>query len=485
MTTRLRLLWSITLLLIVAAALRIIRINEQGFWFDELFSVYFARFDLGLMYKGIALEGTKLPLYYTLIHFLLPPNNIELTLRLISAAFGLLCIPVTFVVVRALLNESIAWWTALLLTVDPFYVHYSREARPYTLLLLAALVAMLAFANLIRRNNRQWWIVLVVAHMGLFITNLFALFIPFVQFLYIVFNLKRASRLLIPWMVANAIAIIPLAVWYGYMFVAREGQLRLAASWFPLTTPADLFYTFWNFTLGFLPDLTLPLAVMLIALIALTVLGIRYGNQFPRHRFSLFLLWITPVLFVWLIGLRRPLYGDRYLIVAVPPLLTLIAAGLLSLDSILLRRLAQVAVVIAMLWGTWQIYDNPENHREEWREAAQLITANQQPTDAIYTSELNAAISLAYYYHGTAPIRPASDLPTGGIPADLGTTAPYHFWLVIGYAEFSPHRLGQPYRLDWNANRAAIEKQFSIPPNATVLRIQPYAGLSVIEYEVK
>ena len=485
MTKRSRFLWSFTLLLIVAAGLRIIRIHEQGFWFDELFSVYFARFDLALMYKGIALEGTKLPLYYSLIHFLMPSINIELCLRLISAAFGLLCIPVAFLVVRTLLNEPIAWWTALLLTIDPFHVHYSRESRPYTLLLLATLVAMLAFANLIRRNDRRWWIVLLFAHMALFITNLFALFIPFVQFLYFLFNLKRVGRLLITWMVVNAIAIIPLVAWYAYMYVARDGELRLAASWFPLTTPADLFYTFWNFTLGFLPDLTPPLAIMLLILIGLTVLGLRHGSQFPRHRFSLFIVWLLPVLTVWLIGLRRPLYGDRYLIVVLPALLTLIAAGLLSLQSVTLRRVAQGVVVVAMLWGTWQIYNNPEDRREEWREAAQLIEANQQPNDAIFTPELTTAISLNFYYRGGAPVHPAADLSDGGIPAEIGSTRPYHFWLVVGYAEFSPHRLGQPYRLDWDANRASLEQQFKIPSTATVLRVQPYAGLSVIEYEVK
>ena len=69
--------------------------------------------------------------------------------------------------------------------------------------------------------------------------------------------------------------------------------------------------------------------------------------------------------------------------------------------------------------------------------------------------------------------------------AEVGSTRPYHFWLVVGYAEFSPHRLGQPYRLDWEAKRASLEQQFKIPPTATVLRVQPYAGLSVIEYEVK
>jgi hypothetical protein len=364
-------------------------------------------------------------------------------------------------------------------------VHYSRESRPYTLLLLATLVAMLAFANLIRRNDRRWWIVLLLAHMALFITNLFALFVPFVQFLYIALNLKRAGRLLITWMVVNAVAIIPLVVWYAYMYNARGGELRLAASWFPLTVPADLLYTFWNFTLGYLPDLTLSIAVILIILIVLTVIGLRHGNRFPRHRFSLIVVWLVPVLLVWLIGLRRPLYGDRYLIVVLPALLTLIAAGLLSLESIMLRRVAQAVVVLAMLWGTWQIYNNPEDRREEWREAAQLIESNLQATDAIFTPELTTAISLNFYYRGNAPVHPASDLPDGGIPEEIGSTRPYHFWLVVGYAEFSPHRLGQPYLLDWDANRASLEQEFKIPSTATVLRVQPFAGLSVIEYEVK
>ena len=49
---------------VLGAAVRIFLVERQGFWFDELFSVYFARADLPTLLYGIALEGTKLPLFY-------------------------------------------------------------------------------------------------------------------------------------------------------------------------------------------------------------------------------------------------------------------------------------------------------------------------------------------------------------------------------------------------------------------------------------
>jgi uncharacterized membrane protein len=468
-------------LLLIGAALRVVRLDEQGFWFDELFGVYYARFPLAEMYRGIALEGTKLPLYYTLLHALMPTMAVELLLRLLSAAFGLLCIPLLFVLVRRWLNAPLAWWSAVLLTVNPFHFFFSREARPYTLLLCLSLVSLLAYTRLLMRRNRRWWVVYIIAHMTAYITNLFALFIPLIEFLYSAIHVKRTGRLLRGWVLANAIAVIPLALWYAYTYVQREGQLRLAATWFPLTTLPDLAYTFWNFTFGFLPPLDVPIALALLFIAALVVAGVRHGYRFPRHRFSLLLLWLLPVLLVWLIGLRRPLYGDRYLIITLPVLLVLLSLGLLSTPHGLVRRVVQAALVGAMLWGCWQIVDHPLNQREQWREAAQLLESIGTTTTPIYTAELNAAVALSFYYRGAAAIIPLP--PADGEPFREAASPGSRFWLVLGYSEFSPHHLGQPFRLDWDTRQAEFVDKLRVPPEAVVKQSWSLPGVTVVLYE--
>ncbi|MBX3063277.1 MAG: glycosyltransferase family 39 protein [Anaerolineae bacterium] len=467
-------LWILTAILLLGAILRIPLISSQGFWFDELFGVYFARMPLAELYRGIALEGTKMPLFYTLIHSILPPNNVELVLRLLTAAFGLLSIAVIYRLTKRMIphKPQIALWTALLLAINAFHMHYSREARPYSLMLLLAVVAMWAFVALLTRGSGRWWLVLLVSHALLFITNLFGLLIPFVQFIHLATSLRRYPNKLLPWMLVNGVALVPLVAWYVFMYQTNSGQLRFAASWFPISTAADLLYTFWNFTLGYLPQLDVVFALGLLLIGALALIGLLWVL---RNRISLPLIWLSPLLVVWLVGTRRPVYGDRYLIILLPGLVILIAAGIASLRQAMFQRVISLAVIAIMLIGCWQIPFNPENRREEWRAAATVIRLEHKTGEAIYTTELNAAISLSFYDPGDLPLR---------VLDSATTITESGFWLVIGYAEFSPHRLGQPYLMDWTANRTKIETDYHVPANAVLLRVDVLAGVVVAEYGV-
>ena len=67
------------------------------------------------------------------------------SLRVPPAIFGTLSVPLCYLLVRRLASETLAWRTALLMAVSPFFVYYSKDARPYAQLLFTCLFFTWAF----------------------------------------------------------------------------------------------------------------------------------------------------------------------------------------------------------------------------------------------------------------------------------------------------------------------------------------------------
>ena len=75
-------------------------------------------------------------------------------LRLPSAVFGVLTIPLVYALGRTIRDHRLGIVAALLFAISPFQVWYSQEARGYSLLTLGATSAMLGVAFLLRHPER-------------------------------------------------------------------------------------------------------------------------------------------------------------------------------------------------------------------------------------------------------------------------------------------------------------------------------------------
>ena len=123
--------WSITclILLLVAFALRVFRLDFQGLWYDEAFSVYLAHFSLADITARTAAD-IQPPLYYYLLHFwIVLAGDREFALRFFSLFFGVLTVPLMFVTARRLFADRAVALTkvtsviaAVLATLSPLYL---------------------------------------------------------------------------------------------------------------------------------------------------------------------------------------------------------------------------------------------------------------------------------------------------------------------------------------------------------------------------
>ncbi len=119
---------------------------ERGLWLDELHTSWVVADGFNDVGQR-AVAGNQAPLYFFICKACVwTLGHHEWTLRLTSLLAGI-CLPlIVWQVLRRLTrSQLIPLSAALLIAIDPYFIRYSQEARPYALLQLFGLLQFVAF----------------------------------------------------------------------------------------------------------------------------------------------------------------------------------------------------------------------------------------------------------------------------------------------------------------------------------------------------
>ena len=147
-------------IVLIGAFLRVYHLGTQSIWLDEAFSVALAKMTLPQMVQATAADVHP-PFYYFLLHYwIIVFGTSESAVRLLSALFGILAIPMIYVVGRRLFNKEVGLVGALILALSSFNVYYSQETRMYSLMALLALLSMVLLLTFLAAEyaGRVSWI---------------------------------------------------------------------------------------------------------------------------------------------------------------------------------------------------------------------------------------------------------------------------------------------------------------------------------------
>ena len=142
---------------LVAAAVAVLAgtvlrfLSPEALWLDEAQSVAIARSDLDGLYTGLRQDGAP-PLYYLLLHVWIGVfGESAVAVRALSGVFGVLALPLAWVLGRRLGGPRVGLVFTLLLASSPFAIRYSSETRMYSLLVLLVLLGAAAVTWAVRR----------------------------------------------------------------------------------------------------------------------------------------------------------------------------------------------------------------------------------------------------------------------------------------------------------------------------------------------
>src|SRR5258706_10771151 len=159
MSLSLRRLTPILIILLLAAATRIINVSQWPAWTDEGWSTYAASDHRIEVILDKVAQDRHPPLYFlSLSAWWSIAGDSRLALRLLSIMSGLLTVAVVYRIGVDWFGVRAGRYAALLLAILDVAIYYSQEIRHYGWLMLAVSLMTLFFLRYLRRPSRSLWI---------------------------------------------------------------------------------------------------------------------------------------------------------------------------------------------------------------------------------------------------------------------------------------------------------------------------------------
>lgn len=416
----------------IALIVRLIFLGRENLWFDEAYTWYAAKMPVSKIWFELWHSARYPPLYYVMMHYVLFLGQSEFVLRLPSAIFGAMAVPLLVVWGKRITSTSATWLAAGFLAFSPLTLWYSQEARMYIVVMFFALWAGYSFSGIVRRAGWIYWVgYIVAAILGMYIHYIMFVLLALLNIVAVAWWLAKPSKTpkfpILRWLLAQIILLVLYIPWLPKL--PHHWQLTRNETTYPL----------WI--------LTGPAALAIFAVGGVISLGvlvwlIKNFDRLQKHtKLTVALAVGLLVLYTGLNALavaNRAATLTRQTLIFVPYLYLLFAVSLTALPH--WRRWAlgilTLTVIAAILSG--YLIQKPR-----WRDASRLIATESVPGDVLVITSPWFSILLDYYSPGDIPvatIRPstaADDIPK--LESEY-----QHVWLLLNEKEerwVDPHKI--------------------------------------------
>ncbi|MCA9915839.1 MAG: glycosyltransferase family 39 protein [Anaerolineae bacterium] len=358
--TNRQMLWGLTLLLIITAALGALRLNADILFVDEFHSIrnaggsFYGPLDWVGVWQRTAYEdpGGMGVLYHWLLNgWGWLAGWSAYSVRVFSLGFGLLAVALIYRLGADLFSRRVGWYAAIVLASSAFFIDYLHEARAYTLIVALIIAAVYSYLRLLRDNvHPLWYAALTLSLAALAYTHYVALVIGAVLGLVHLMNYRHTRKW---WAIFAAMAVGGLLFlpWLGITLEViqrgTEDTGRQSDSMAPLQILAELFPAFSNANLA------------LMALLAF------YALRERTRQALLIWLWLgVSLILVMIVNALVPFMVHlRYVLLLWPALALIVALGIKHL-----RKVGIPAAILLIVWagaGLYQ-YANPAFIRDQF-----------------------------------------------------------------------------------------------------------------------
>lgn len=387
---------------------RLLFLNTRQLWTDELMQGLIIQNAtplqiLSRLQRGMDLASPLDFLFQKGITSLFGQSN--WAMRLHAVLFGTIAIWFFYRVATFLFDHRVAVFSSLLFAFFPLAVHYSQEARPYSLLLMLSIASYdLTLRQLFGnpRKRRQSWILMVMIDVLLLYTSYLGALVLLSQFAAIMISFWKSgialqSDVVLPdpevkfgsisksnllgWCLGAGVASLAFVPWIIYTFER------------PLLTPVSAIL-----------DPKLPLRLVkefgdnsyLIAALLLT--GMIFGvctlmRNGQRNKLSWLVIWlIVPIPVLLLIeAWFGYFFAIRHLLYATPPAILLCGYGLTAWNRKVASaekghirfRPAAIAATLLITGSLWIGYSHTHGIHADWSGTAAFLNRNVKSGDAV------------------------------------------------------------------------------------------------------
>jgi len=416
----------VLVVILAAFGLRLHNLGAKSFWYDELRQIEVSSLPLDQIGLGLSRHAAR-PLDYWLTRWTLMAGSQEFWLRFPAALVGTFTVAFVYRLGRELLGGRMGLAAATLLAISAYHVSFSQELRPYAEYALAGALSYWCLWKGFRGQGPRWWAGHALFSVAGVLAHYFTVFILAGQMVFVIIALlarwgawRRAWPFLISLAIASTVLVASanttsLRV-YGLGFLATLSDPgTIATEGTPLGATArvapdmDREFLFGRVLPAFGPGQGWGLVVY-NALAGIGALRLLVGRKRRRALAMLLITWLIagPFLILSFLSFRNAIYGNRYLLFALPPYLMLVAAGLISAGDVLYALIWRphsrpfrfavtlglgMALVLQVTRQLALLYSTP---KDDWRRVGEFLRANFQPGDVIVAPDVAAFV--AFYF---------------------------------------------------------------------------------------
>ena len=346
-------------------ALRFYTFDHKSLWLDEIYTFNDAKYGIKDQLKFYAEKSyyVQAPVFFILTNLFHPFTKPERDLRIIPLFFGVLSIPLIYLLARVL-SPPISLFCTLSLTFMAYHISLSQDGRSYAMLMLLGMTALYFFLKHLQTSKK--WCLLPSAFFfaTLFHTSYSSVsFIVFSQIFWFYRINPGDKKFNFPSLfILNGLILLFCLPWLVFIGLNYRGQPIMGHPYRP-----D-FSTFWTILYGILHDWApfVPLQVAsLCALVLFPFFAKPRKNGFLLLALS-FLPAVTLYLYCQLFKITHFL-TSRYFINFLPLFFITLYSSLNAFEDkwVRLRRLVHLKVLFLVLFITSNLVILPLYYRSE------------------------------------------------------------------------------------------------------------------------
>ena len=462
----------LVLILIVAGAMRLVRIGAPSMWLDEMLAMENSTGrgqEHMVLPRGVVLDPapaltrlsdgpgifriwtslereTHPPLYFMALNLWRHVvGESDVAARLFSAAMSLLSIVLMYHIAKLLHGTTPALWACLIMMVAGPQIQFSQDARPYTMLLSLLLAAALAVVRIEKFGPSAWRTVgLGAAVLGMLLTHYLSGAAIAGLGLYAIIRLRGHARRDV--IIAFAVAGLVFCLAWGPFLLQQKSRFWAEHAW--MREGGDTALTLGHFGRTLLRVSSLPIrwffepmrkeqdqavnvSQFACVLYILPLLLLRQR----RDLLLWCLLMIAPVVGVASSDIARGAWATvqiRYSFLATAPVYALIAA-LLAHQSGWMRHVLPMVVFVSCIGALERAYWRP---LADWRVPARVLQSHVSDDDIVLFTTFGERdwqssglyLMMSHYAPLSVPTALVEDAPTGELSRRINEAQ--HVWIV-------------------------------------------------------
>ena len=367
------------IILIFGLGIRLTLLNSESMWIDEVTTIYHAKSSFIGNIKWTTTDP-NVPLYSIILWFWIRIFGISATaVRLLSVLFGLLSIIFIYCLGSKLFSRRVGLYAAAFLSISPFHIMYSQDARSYALFCFLSILSTYFYFSLFEKKPKK--IHYIISTILLLYTHSFGFFVVIIQNIF--FKIIYPKKKIISWIKLQLLLLLAFSPWISVFMY----QIKYIQSYFWLAKP-----TIHDFLFGFF-EIASNRVFFILSLIVIVYLIVNYRDKKNGYLFSLYL--VPPVVTFLFSIIKTPLFLTRYFIFILPPYLLLTGLAVSKF-----KRTAQIILIVGFLFlqATTLFYIFTMEEKPDWRDLAIFLKANAKQDELIFVSPSYQIEPFVYYY---------------------------------------------------------------------------------------